>query len=52
MLLALLGVVGFCAFATLTAIFISANRRAPERKRRKKRDQQINQRLQGEAIAS
>jgi len=51
MLLTLLGVVGFVALAMLTAIFISAHRKALERVR-KKRAQRIKQRLHDEAIAS
>jgi hypothetical protein len=51
MLLALLGVVGFFALATLTAIFVSAHREALERVRKKKA-QQIKQRLHDDAIAS
>jgi len=52
MLLTLLKVVGFLGLATLAAIFISANRKATERKRRKKRVQSIRQRLEDEAVAS
>jgi hypothetical protein len=52
MLLKVLSVVGFFGLAMLTAIFISANHKATERKVRKKRAQRIKQRLQDEAIAS
>jgi hypothetical protein len=52
MLLTLLNVAGFFGLVMLAAIFISANRKATERKRRKKRAQSIKQRLQDEAIAS
>jgi hypothetical protein len=48
----LLNVVGFFGLALLAAIFISANRKALERKVRKKRAQRIKQRLHDEAIAS
>jgi hypothetical protein len=51
-MLTLLSVVGFFGFATLAAIIISANHKATERRVRKKRAQQIKQRLQDEAIAS
>jgi O-antigen ligase len=51
-MLTLLNAAGVFGLALLAAIFISANRRATERKRRKKRVQQIKQRLGGEAIAS
>jgi len=51
-MLTLLGVVGFFGFATLAAIIISANHKATERRVRKKRVQQIKQRLENEAIAS
>jgi hypothetical protein len=52
MLLTLLNVAGFFGLVMLAGIFLSANRKATERKRRKKRAQSIKQRLQDEAIAS
>lgn len=52
MLLNLLCVASFFGLALLAAITISANRKAVERKRRKKIAQGIRQCLQDRAIAS
>jgi len=52
MLLTLLLVVGFFGLAILGGIFISAHRTALDRKVRKKRTQQIKQRLEDKVVVS
>ena len=52
MMLTLLSAVGFFGLALLAAIFISAHRKAVDRKVRKKKVQRIKQRLQDKAAAS
>jgi hypothetical protein len=52
MLLTLLNVAGLLGLAVLAGIFVSAHREATQRKRRKKRVQNIRQRLEDKAIAS
>ena len=50
--LTLLNVAGFIGLALLAGIFLSAHRKASDRKRRKKRVQSIKERLQDKAAAS